>query len=268
MSEIITNNSAEPQDITVEAAAAERNPQPNPKQEHGMDLADALAKVNDTAENTEDKAEQANGKKEPGYVAKRVSEAAEKAKASAIRETEERMTAYFEKQIAPLREAQLNRDADDLVKQGEFKSRERALEYLRLKQGVPPVQQTQEKQREEAPVKPLRDPALQARAEMLMKQAEKIMAKTGVDVMAVFNSDISVRQKVSANEWDFYDIADSIKSQPAKPVSEHTQAKAEIPPPMRTSNNAAPQSKGVRDLSPEEFVRFKQRVKTEGWRVK
>lgn len=142
-------------------------------------------------------------KREPGWVRQRV----DKAVSKAVQETEARMRAEFESTLAPIRESMMDREADQLVAAGEFKSKERALEYVRMKSGLPgaaPQQPT--------PQQPEATPEVKARANILAKQAEKIKAQHGYDVMGEFNADPDVRQRVLSGEWDFYDVAEHMES--------------------------------------------------------
>ena len=141
-------------------------------------------------------------KREPGWVRQRV----DKAVAKAVQETEARMRAEFESTIAPIRENMLGREADQLVASGEFKSRDRALEYLRLKNGLPgTVPQRQAQQQQQV------NPETKARANLLAKQADRIKANYGIDVMSEFNSNPEVRQKIVSGEWDFYAVAEAMQ---------------------------------------------------------
>lgn len=142
-------------------------------------------------------------KREPGWVRQRV----DKAVARAVQETEARMRAEFESTLAPFREDMMSREADGLVAAGEFKSRDRALEYVRMKNGLPGVVQQQAPQVDAQQV----DAGTRARAQMLAKQAEKLKAQHGYDVMGEFNSNNEVRQKVLSGDWDFYDVAEAME---------------------------------------------------------
>ena len=77
------------------------------------------------------------GRKEPGYVQGRISKAVEKA----VAETEARFTAQMqalEAKYAPIRERLLEMDARELVKKGDVKNIEIAMEVVRARQGLPP----------------------------------------------------------------------------------------------------------------------------------
>ena len=48
--------------------------------------------------------------------------------------------------------------------------------------------------------------ALRMKAQALLSQAEAIRAVCGVDVMALFDTDVDVRRRVLSGEWDFVDV--------------------------------------------------------------
>ena len=199
------------------------------------------------------------GTSEPGWIRKRV----DKAVAKAVAETEARMQAMFDKQMAPIRDRMLTEEAKELVRQGEFKSLERAKEYLQLKHGMPV--NTGEESKPEQPrnsngqFAPKDDPAISARINMLAHQADTIKARTGVDVMAEFNSNPEVKQKILDGEIDFYDVAEGMK----------TPAKRKPPSPMRSPNGAsgAHNPNAIESMSDEQFRRLEKRLQ-EGARYK
>lgn len=183
--------------------------------------------------------------KEPGYIRQRI----DKAVAKAIAETEQRMQAMFDQQLAPMREAMYDRQANDLVESGEFKSKETALEYVRLKAGMPvaqaPVQPRDEQGRFTSQEQS--DPVAQARAGVLANQAEKIRNSRGLDVMSAFNNSPGIRQKVLSGEWDFYDVAENMQS-------------ARVPSPMYTPNGANFEGLSINQLSDEQFEQLNRNL--------
>lgn len=196
---------------------------------------------------------------EPGWIKKRV----EKAVNKAIEQTRADMQAMFDKQMAPLREKLLNDEARELVQQGEFKSFERAKEYLQMKQGLP-VQPTQEPKPEQPrqsngqyAVK--NDPILDERVRVLKYQANKIKAKDGIDVMAEYNNNPEIQDKVFRGEMDFYDVADYLREQ--KPSSKKP------PAPMRSPNGASVQNpNAIMNMTDEQFERMERNIKERGAR--
>lgn len=170
--------------------------------------------------------------KEPGWIKQRVGAAVNKA----VAEAEARIRAEYEAQLAPLREAELEREADKLVADGTIKNREIALEYVRNRKnaGSPKPDSST------ASAAPARDEhgrfvgkestpeAAQAkqRADMLVAQADALKRTSGVDLMALYNTDVAVRQKILSGEWDFVDVLN------------HTQQNAapSVPAPTRSAN--------------------------------
>lgn len=180
--------------------------------------------------------------KEPGWVKKRIESALEKRLPELLAAEREKIRAEYDLRLKPLLEAQMERDAADLVAQGEFKSKDRALEYLRLKQGVPiPPSVPSEAPRNERGqfVKP--DPEVRERAARLFAQAEYALEMDGIDAMEIYRTDAEVARKVNSGEWDFKDVVRAVK------------AAQSVPPPIRSSNAAMPQKRGPMDLSKEEF---------------
>ena len=197
--------------------------------------------------------------REPGYVKQRV----EKAVARATAETEARLRAEFDARMAPIMERLLNEDAKELVRSGEFKSLETAREYLRLKQGLP-VQTNDTDQSQPrnangqfAPKQSndnaVNDAVTQARIDMLKHQADAIKGRTGVDVIAEFNSNPDIKKRVVSGEIDFYDVAEEMGSKPKK---------SKPPAPMRSANGATndQQANAIMDMSKEQFAAFVKRV--------
>jgi hypothetical protein len=132
------------------------------------------------------------------------------------------------------------------VSEGEFKSRERALEYVRLKGGVPqtPPQAPQETPARDAQGKFVSKDETESRAQILWAQAKAIKAATNIDVMEAYRSDPSVRQRI-LNGADFSEIVPELIGEPKQP-----------PAPMRSPNNAVPPKRGPLELSSEELERL------------
>lgn len=184
--------------------------------------------------------------KEPGWVKKRIESALEKRLPELLAAEREKLRAEYDLRLKPLLEAQMERDAADLVAQGEFKSKDRALEYLRLKQGVPapqavPQSASNEVSRNERGQFAKPDPEVRERAARLFAQAEYALEMDGIDAMEIYRTDAEVARKVNSGEWDFKDVVRAVK------------AAQSVPPPIRSSNAAMPQKRGPMDLSKEEF---------------
>lgn len=192
--------------------------------------------------------------KEPGWIKQRVSAAVDKA----VAEAEARVAARYEAMLAPMRESLMDREAQELFASGEFKTLERAKEYVRLKNGVPAAQEESQPHRS-APERDAQgrfikqeqpeDPVTQAKADLLAKQAQKIMNTQGVDVMAAFQSDPNVQVKVLSGEWDFYDVAQEMTGRVGR----------RAPAPVYSPNSAGnPGGLSVANMSDEQFDRLNQ----------
>lgn len=148
---------------------------------------------------------------EPGWFKGRMEK--ERAKWESDRQAE--MTRMEERQNALL-ERIIARDAQDLVDSGEFKSLERATEYLRMKEGLPvnqqPSQTTQQPRdaqgrfTQQIPQDPGPAKAAQQRAQELVNQAESLRRATGVDVMAIYNTNQQARDMILSGGKDFVDV--------------------------------------------------------------
>ena len=57
----------------------------------------------------------------------------------------------------------------------------------------------------------------QLRAQALVSQAQAIRAISGVDVMALYETDMEIRQRVLSGEWDFMDVWKNTSAQPMPP---------------------------------------------------
>ena len=198
--------------------------------EEGPQLEDILAQP-------EQVEEQKPETKEPGYVKKRIEAAVQKDRETYTEKIRAEIKSEYEKLIQPLLEERMERQADELVKEGEFKSKDRALEYLRLKSGHPEIKPEKSEPKSE----PKSDPA-EARATLLMAQANAIKSATGVDVMEIYQNDPAIRQRILSGE-NFSDLApELVRKQP--------------PSPVRTPNNAVPQRRTPMELSSDELKRL------------
>lgn len=185
---------------------------------------------------TEEPQQQEEQPKEPGWIRQRIDKAVDRA----LREQETRLRGEYEAMLAPIRESVLDRQAEDLVKQGEFKSLDMAKEYVRMKNGLP-VQQQPVQQPVQQPAQD--NPEVSVRAKMLMQQAHKIRDNRGVDVIGMYNSDPDVKQKILSGEWDFYDVADAMQ-------------KKTPPSPTRTPNGANYTANSVKDMTDAQFAKL------------
>ena len=193
------------------------------------------------------KEEQASSS-EPGWIKKRV----EKAVSKAVAETEARMQAMFDEQMAPLRAKMLEDEAKELVRTGAVKDLELAKELVSLRQGHP-VQKVEQQQprNEKGQYASSGDAAVQARIRMLQHQAESIEKKGGPDVRAEFTNNEEIKMKVISGEMDFYDVAEYLKDNKPK--------KAQAP--VRSPNGASgSRPNAIAEMSDAQFKRMEDNI--------
>lgn len=185
--------------------------------------------------------------KEPGWVQKRIDGALQKKLPDLVAAAEARIRAEYDAKMKPLLEYQLTREAEELVRDGEFKSKERALEYLRLKGGLPtpPVKAETPKETKAEPNE------FEVRADALLAQAEYAKKMDGIDPYEIYKSSQEVQDKVNSGEWDFADVVKAVKGSGTKST----------PAPIYTSNNASPQKQGIHDLTPQAWQKLNENVR-------
>lgn len=174
--------------------------------------------------------------KEPGWVRKRIDQA--------IARERRAWEAEQEQKLAPLYESMYDRQAQELVNAGEFKSLDTAKEYVRMKHGavsVPSEPQPDASNNQGNGI----DPMIKARADLLSQQAKKIKSNSGIDVLAAFNADPEIQQKLASGEWDFYDVADMLRQNQRTP-----------PSPMRTPNGTGFSAASIQNMSDDQWRRL------------
>jgi hypothetical protein len=194
-------------------------------------------------------------RKEPGYVQKRISKA--------VAATEAKFQAQIqalEAQYAPLKERLLEMDAQELVRQGEFKSVERAKEYLKLKQGLPTQEQQEQPRNDQGQFTSREQQAVdqrtQGRIDELKAQAAKIKAKTGLDVIAEWNRNEEIKNAVIDGTMDFYDVAEQMQKPKKRP-----------PSPSRSPNGVSGfRNLSITNMSDAQFAKFDKMLDQEGVR--
>lgn len=221
--------------------------------EEPAETLDSLMGEEGDEETAEEQEPERKGTSEPGYVQKRIDKALARQKDTMRQELMTELTAELEARYAPIRERLLEMDAQELVRKGEVKNLELARELLRYRQGQPAPQARPEKAEQPEQGDPAQDPAISARIDMLDHQQKAIREKTGIDVMEVFNTDKSIRDRITSGEIDFYDVADMIKNQP--------QGKRRPPAPTRSSNGASGQSpNAIENMTDEQFARMEKKI--------
>lgn len=211
-------------------------------------LADVLNEDTAAQQPTDSAASEAPAS-EPGWMRRRIDAAVRKANS----ELEARLRAEYDAQLAPLREMQLASEADRLVAEGKISDREMALNYVRATKGLPasptPDPAPAPAARDEKGRFVSREPdtaAAERRAAVLVRQAENIKQKTGIDVMHLYETDSTVKQKIINGEWDFTDVLGYAPEQNVAP---------KVPSPVRSSNGMGIGDVDFRSMSSENLAK-------------
>lgn len=93
---------------------------------------------------------------------------------------------------------------------------------------------------------------VEMRAQTLVVQASTIQRITGVDVMAVYNADVEVRNHILSGAWDFVDVYKSMNLKPAPPA------------PVRTANGAELGQLNVNAMTQSQFMKLNDLLKMGG----
>ena len=163
-------------------------------------------------------------RQEPGYVRRRIDEAV----TAATKSMQEELSA-LRAQLEPLRQYQMDMEAQELVRSGKVKDLETAKELVRYRQGQPqtPKAESQPRndkgqftsQQDDTP-----SPETQARIDMLQHQVNRIKERGGPDVTEEFRNNPEVREKIISGEMDFYDVAEQMQRPKKKPSSPKERA--------------------------------------------
>ena len=232
-------------------------------EETGEPEDESLESLTDEAEDTGEQAEEQpvkQGTSEPGYVQRRI----EKAVAKALAAERENIRAEYEQRFAPLQERMIEMDAKDLVASGKVKDLETARELVRYRMGQPKAAEPEaepQQRNAKGQYAPKADPVQEAQINLLANQANKIKAKTGVDVIAIMDSDPNIKNGITSGEMDFYDVLEQYQKAPA-------QAKKKAPAPMRSPNGATAHTpNAIENMTDDQFRRMDKKI-SEGARYK
>ena len=249
--------------MTEQAAQADVADVQNEQLTETQDASESLDSIFEEEKQAEPQQEQpkesSGGTEEPGWFQKRWN----KEKGKLADQIRAEVRSEYEAQFAPMRERLIEMDAKDLVAKGVVKDIETAKELVRYRQGLsakaeqpkPAAQPRNEKGQFSSASSPKEDPAINARIDMLSHQADSIKARRGIDVIAEFNSNPEIKQKVINGEMDFYDVAEQMSS--GKP-----QSRGKPPAPMRSPNGASGAEKSsIASMSKEQFARMEQRIR-------
>lgn len=191
--------------------------------------------------------------KEPGWIKQRVQKAVDKAVAQALAAQQEQ----FNAQIAPLIAKMQEDEAQELVRSRKIADIETAREFVRLKNGQGatenPVatQQPSPPRNEQGQFASREQIETETRINELKKQAEKIKAKGGPDVISEFMNNEDIKRRVVNGELDFYEVAEMMRAKP----------KRKPPSPMRSPNGAANVTPNAfMSMSDEQFDRIEKQL--------
>ena len=240
---MVENIDNEQADDTLEEAVVEE------EQDESESL-DSLTEGDEEQSADEEPEQPAKQATEPGYIKKRI----EKAVSKAVAETEARMQAMFDQQMAPIRARMMEDEAQELVRNKKVGDIETARELVRLRNGQPAQQKTEQPRQANGQYAQKSDPATEKQIAMLQHQATKIRDAGGPDVIAEFRDNEEIKEKVINGEMDMYDVRDYINSR---------KSKKRPPSPMRSPNGAsgANNPNAIDSMSDEQFDRMEKRIK-------
>lgn len=248
MENIAANNALDMLQNGTTVAPAQSNPQTT--------LADVIGAGDPSVAQQNNQAHLANDNPsapipEPGYLAGK----REKWRAQWDAEHQAEINRLTERTNA-LMDRVIQREAQDLVSAGEFKSIERATEYLRLKEGISAqpeqssVQTTPPRDANGRFVSPQAQQVpqpLQQRAQMLVEQANGLYDGTGVDVMEIYNSNPLAKQFVLSG-GDFIGVL--------KQFGPRAQQQSNAPALTRSPNGIGLGEVSVHGMTDEQFNRL------------
>lgn len=189
---------------------------------------------------------------EPGYVQRRIEKALQRERASIKAEIQ----AEMEAQYAPLRERLLEMDAKELVQKGVVKDIETARELVRYRTGQQTAKavepQEDQPRNEKGQYASQEDQVIQTKIDFLAAQADKIKAKTGIDVIEIFSKNNDIKNAVINGEMDFYDVAEQ---------AQQNIGRRKPPAPTRSSNGASGQApNAIENMTREQFARMEKKI--------
>ncbi len=196
---------------------------------------------------------------EPGWMKKRIGKAVEKAVAAALAQQREE----FEQQMRPIRERMIEDEAQALVRSRKVADIETARELVRYRQGQPhkpeePAPQEQprnDKGQFVSHQQAIEDARVETRISELSKQADKIKAAGGPDVIKEFTENPDIKRRVVDGELDMYDVADIMRNRKSK----------KPPTPTRSPNGASNVTPNAfSNMSSKQFARFEQKLEEGG----
>ena len=172
------------------------------------------------------------------------------------------MPALFEQQMKPIREKMIEDEAQELVRSRKVADIETARELVRYRQGQPSAPENVESG---DPGRPRNDKGqfaskeqivsearTQARIDELSRQADKIKANGGPDVIKEFTENPDIKRRVVSGELDMYDVADIMRNR------KNTK---KPPSPTRSPNGASNITPNAfANMSSKQFANFERRL--------
>ncbi len=169
--------------------------------------------------------------------------------------------AAWAQEIAPLQDLYFERQADELVSSGKIPDRVLALEYARMKgmaggeapaadpSDAPSRDEMGRFKAKEAPDAVPDD--VRARAQVLFDQAKQIHEQSGLDMMALYNSDPGLKRRILGGEMDFKDAALLLLARQG--------GKKHVPSATGSPNHVKAQ-RGFENMSADELDAFNRRL--------
>lgn len=203
---------------------------------------------------------------EPGWMKKRIGKAVDKALAAQKEEFNQILAQQkeeFERQMKPIRDRMIEDEAQELVRSRKVADIETARELVRYRQGqpnMPEVSTRQEQPRNEngqfvSKEQIASEARTQARIDELSRQADKIRANGGPDVIKEFSENPEIKRKVVEGDMDMYDVADYMRSRKTK----------KPPTPARSPNGASNVTPNAfSNMSSKQFAKFEQKLEEGG----
>ena len=163
--------------------------------------------------------------------------------------------AQYEARIQKLMEYEIKDEAAKLAEQ-EHISVAIAERLIRAERGVPGSVQPETPKTDPQPrdaqgrfVSRSQDDS-QEYAQTLLDQANTIKRLTGQDMMALYNSDKTIQDRILNREIDFYGLAEEMRDGGQK----------RMPPVVRSSNGQTARHRGIADLTDEQFDELDKRL--------
>ena len=226
--------------------------------EEELDIGDLDDDSEEKPEEKEAPADDEPPANEPGWMKKRIGKAVEKAVNAALAKQAEQ----FEAQMRPFRERMIEEEAQELLRNRKVADIETARELVKYRHGQAsaPEEPKQEQPRNErgqftSQEQIVRDARIQERVEVLSRQADKIKANGGPDVVKEFTENPDIKRRVVEGELDMYDVAEIMRNRKNK----------KPPTPTRSPNGATNYAPNAfSNMSSKQFAKFEEKLREGG----